>query len=88
MILGNNHYKIQQAVIKAAKNGLSFGAPTSIEVEMAEMINQLISSIEIVGMANSGTETTMSAIRLARGYTRRVILLNSKGVIMNMPIVY
>ncbi|HGJ5872777.1 MAG TPA: glutamate-1-semialdehyde 2,1-aminomutase [Arsenophonus apicola] len=79
MILGHNHPVIKQAVIQAAENGLSFGAPTAIEVEMAEIINQLIPSIEMVRMVNSGTEATMSAIRLARGYTGRDKIIKFEG---------
>ncbi|WGL94832.1 glutamate-1-semialdehyde 2,1-aminomutase [Arsenophonus nasoniae] len=79
MILGHNHPIIQQAVIQAAENGLSFGAPTAIEVVMAEMISQLIPSIEMVRMVNSGTEATMSAIRLARGYTERDKIIKFEG---------
>lgn len=79
MILGHNHPVIQQAVIQAAENGLSFGAPTAIEVEMAEIISQLIPSIEMVRMVNSGTEATMSAIRLARGYTGRDKIIKFEG---------
>ena len=79
MILGHNHPVIRQAVIKAAENGLSFGAPTTIEVEMAEIISQLIPSIEMVRMVNSGTEAIMSAIRLARGYTGRDKIIKFEG---------
>lgn len=79
MILGHNHPVIKQAVIQAAENGLSFGAPTAIEVEIAEMISQLIPSIEMIRMVNSGTEATMSAIRLARGYTGRDKIIKFEG---------
>jgi len=79
MILGHNHPTIKQAVIQAAENGLSFGAPTAIEVTMAEIISQLIPSIEMVRMVNSGTEATMSAIRLARGYTGRDKIIKFEG---------
>lgn len=79
MILGHNHPVIQQAVIQAAENGLSFGAPTAIEVEMAEIISRLIPSIEMVRMVNSGTEATMSAIRLARGHTGRDKIIKFEG---------
>ncbi|WP_063653942.1 glutamate-1-semialdehyde 2,1-aminomutase [Candidatus Arsenophonus triatominarum] len=79
MILGHNHLTIKQAVIQAAENGLSFGAPTTIEVKMAEIISQLIPSIEMVRMVNSGTEATMSAIRLARGYTGRDKIIKFEG---------
>ena len=79
MILGHNHPAIKDAVIQAAQNGLSFGAPTAIEVAMAEKINEFLPSIEKVRMVNSGTEATMSAIRLARGYTGKNKLLKFEG---------
>lgn len=79
MILGHNHPAIREAVIKAAERGLSYGAPTEVEAEMAEKICELIPSIEMVRMVNSGTEATMSAIRLARGYTRRDKIIKFEG---------
>ena len=79
MILGHNHPSILNATIEAAKKGLSFGAPTEIEIEMAEKICEIMPSIEKVRMVNSGTEATMSAIRLARGYTGRDKLLKFEG---------
>lgn len=79
MILGHNHPAIKDAVIKAAENGLSFGAPTAIEVTMAEKITEFLPSIEKVRMVNSGTEATMSAIRLARGFTGKNKLLKFEG---------
>jgi glutamate-1-semialdehyde 2,1-aminomutase len=69
LILGHNHPQVIQAIQAALKNGLSFGAPTAVEVEMAELITTLMPSIEKVRMVSSGTEATMSAIRLARGFT-------------------
>ena len=71
MLLGHNHPAIKAAVIKAVEKGLSYGAPTEIEVLMAEKVRQIVPSMEQVRMVNSGTEATMSAIRLARGYTGR-----------------
>lgn len=71
MIVGHAHPRIIEAVTDAMRHGLSFGAPTALEVKLAERINQIMPSIEMVRMVNSGTEATMSAIRLARGYTRR-----------------
>ena len=71
MILGHAHPKITQAVIECMQHGLSFGAPTAIEVALAKKVCELMPSIEKVRMVNSGTEATMSAIRLARGFTRR-----------------
>ena len=79
MIHGHNHPDILNAAIEAARNGLSFGAPTEIEIEMAELICDIMPSIEKVRMVNSGTEATMSAIRLARGYTGRDKLLKFEG---------
>ncbi len=79
MILGHNHPAIREAVIDAAGRGLSFGAPTAVEVQMAELVKKLVPSIEQVRMVSSGTEATMSAIRLARGYTGRDKLLKFEG---------
>ncbi|MFT2091796.1 glutamate-1-semialdehyde 2,1-aminomutase [Paraglaciecola sp. 2405UD69-4] len=79
MVLGHNHPKIRQAVIDAAQDGLSFGAPTEIEVQMAEKVSKLVPSMEMLRMVNSGTEATMSAIRLARGYTNRDKILKFEG---------
>ncbi|RBW41603.1 glutamate-1-semialdehyde-2,1-aminomutase [Psychromonas sp. B3M02] len=79
MILGHNHPAIKQAVIEAAENGLSFGAPTEIEITMAEKVQQLVPSMQQVRMVSSGTEATMSAIRLARGYTNRDKILKFEG---------
>ncbi len=79
MILGHNHPAIRGAVIEAAQRGLSFGAPTEMEVKMARLITELIPSIDMVRMVNSGTEATMSAIRLARGFTGRDKLIKFQG---------
>lgn len=79
MILGHNHAVIREAVIDAVQHGLSFGAPTAIEVEMAELVSELVPSMEMVRMVNSGTEATMSAIRLARGYTNRDKIIKFEG---------
>jgi len=79
MILGHNHPAIKNAVLKAVENGLSFGAPTAIEVEMAEKVSEFLPNVEKVRMVNSGTEATMSAIRLARGYTGKNKLLKFEG---------
>lgn len=79
MILGHNHPAIKKAVIDAAQNGLSFGAPTEIEIIMAEKVRELVPSMEQVRMVSSGTEATMSAIRLARGYTNRDKILKFEG---------
>jgi len=79
MILGHNHPAIKKAVIDAAENGLSFGAPTEIEIIMAEKVQQLVPSMQQIRMVSSGTEATMSAIRLARGYTNRDKILKFEG---------
>ncbi len=79
MILGHAHPDVIAAVKEASEKGLSFGAPTEIETRMAEKICQLLPSIEQVRMVNSGTEATMSAIRLARGYTGRDKIVKFAG---------
>ncbi|MBA3581613.1 MAG: glutamate-1-semialdehyde 2,1-aminomutase [Gammaproteobacteria bacterium] len=79
MIVGHTHPDVIAAVQHAATKGLSFGAPTQLESEMAERVCQLIPSIEMVRMVSSGTEATMSAIRLARGYTGRDDILKFEG---------
>ncbi|GAG97313.1 unnamed protein product, partial [marine sediment metagenome] len=68
MILGHAHPDIVSAVQKCASGGTSFGAPTPAEIELAEMVVEAVPSVEKVRFVNSGTEATMSAIRLARGY--------------------
>src|SRR5690554_5358232 len=79
MVLGHNHPIVREAVIKAMEKGTSFGAPTAMEVEIAELITQMIPSVEKIRMVNSGTEATMSAIRLARGYTGRDKFIKFEG---------
>lgn len=79
MIAGHAHPEIIEAVQQASVAGLSYGAPTELEITMAETINAMIPSIEMVRMVNSGTEATMSAIRLARGFTGRDKLLKFEG---------
>lgn len=79
MVLGHNNPVIRQAVIDAAQNGLSFGAPTEGEVSMAEKVSSLVPSMEMLRMVNSGTEATMSAIRLARAHTGRDKILKFEG---------
>ena len=79
MVLGHNNDKIREAVIAAAASGLSFGAPTEAEIIMAEKVRELVPSMEMVRMVNSGTEATMSAIRLARGYTGKNKLVKFEG---------
>ena len=78
-ILGHAHPAVLKAVEDAARNGLSFGAPTAIETEMAQRIKSFMPSIEKLRMVSSGTEATMSAIRLARGYTGRDKIIKFEG---------
>lgn len=79
MILGHNHPVIREAVERAVRDGLSFGAPTRREVDIAELIVSLVPGIEMVRMVNSGTEAVMSAIRVARGATGRDKLIKFEG---------
>lgn len=79
MILGHNHPAILAAVIETAQNGLSFGAPTELEITMAEKVREIVPSMERLRMVSSGTEATMSAIRLARGFTGRDKILKFEG---------
>jgi glutamate-1-semialdehyde 2,1-aminomutase len=79
MILGHAHSAVIEAVREAALNGTSYGAPTEIEIEIAELIREAYPSIEKVRLVSSGTEATMSAIRLARGYTGRDKIIKFEG---------
>lgn len=79
MLLGHNHPAVVEAVKKAVEDGLSFGAPTELEVELAEQVKKMMPNIESVRMVNSGTEATMSAIRAARGYTGRDKIIKFAG---------
>lgn len=78
-ILGHSHPKVIKAVKEACGRGLTFGAPTRNEIVLAEMIQGLMPSMEVMRMVNSGTEATMSAIRTARGYTGRDKIIKFKG---------
>ena len=79
MIMGHSHPKIIKAISRQVKLGTSYGAPTSIESETAELIKKCIPSIEKIRMVNSGTEATMSAIRLARGFTKKNKIIKFDG---------
>ncbi|MGN6225810.1 MAG: glutamate-1-semialdehyde 2,1-aminomutase [Dyella sp.] len=79
MVAGHNHPAVREAVERAVRNGLSFGTPCPAEVTMAETITRLVPSMEMVRMVNSGTEATMSAIRLARGATGRNKIVKFEG---------
>ena len=79
MIMGHNHPEVREAVCRIAQDGLSFGCPTEVEIELAETITRLVPSMELVRMTSSGTEATMSAIRLARGFTGRDTIIKFEG---------
>lgn len=79
MILGHAHPEVIKAVQEVAANSLSFGAPTGLELEIAELINKLVPSMEQVRLVSSGTEATMSAIRVARGFTKRSKIVKFEG---------
>ena len=79
MILGHGHPEVLDAVRNQLQHGLSYGAPTALEVEMADLVSQLVPSMEMLRMVSSGTEATMSAIRLARGYTGRDSIIKFEG---------
>ena len=79
MILGHAQHEVIQAVSEVISKGLSFGAPTELETQMADMVCSLVPSIELVRMVSSGTEATMSAIRLARGHTGRDKIVKFEG---------
>jgi glutamate-1-semialdehyde 2,1-aminomutase len=79
LILGHAHPQVVAAVQQAAADGCSFGAPTEREVRLAQLIVEAFPAIEMVRMVNSGTEATMTAIRLARGYTGRDMILKFAG---------
>ncbi len=79
MIAGHAHPKILAAVMEVAQNGLSFGTPNPLEVTMAERLNRIVPSLEMVRMVNSGTEATMAAVRVARGFTGRQRIVKFEG---------
>ena len=88
MILGHSHPGVVKALQEKVPKGTSYGAPTELEVEMAQKITSMVPSIEMVRMVNSGTEACMSAIRLARGFTCREKSSSSTAAIMAMRIVF
>jgi glutamate-1-semialdehyde 2,1-aminomutase len=79
MVAGHNHRQVREAVERAVRDGLSFGTPTPSEVTMAETITRLVPSMQMVRMVNSGTEATMAAIRVARGFTSRETIVKFEG---------
>jgi glutamate-1-semialdehyde 2,1-aminomutase len=78
-ILGHQHPAVKEAIVKQAERATSFGAPTELEIELADLVISLMPNIEMVRMVNSGTEATMSAIRLARAYTKRDKIMKFEG---------
>ncbi|BBH19204.1 glutamate-1-semialdehyde 2,1-aminomutase 2 [Paenibacillus baekrokdamisoli] len=79
LIMGHAHPEVIEAIKRTAEKGTSFGAPTELETLMAELVCERVPSVEVVRMVNSGTEATMSALRLARGYTKRSKILKFEG---------
>jgi glutamate-1-semialdehyde 2,1-aminomutase len=79
LVLGHAHPEVVEAIERTARKGTTFGAPTELEVELAELVCEAVPSVEVVRMTNSGTEATMSAIRLARGFTGREKILKFDG---------
>ena len=79
MLMGHNHPAVREAVMQQCEKGLSFGTPTELEIELAERICNIMPGMDMVRMVNSGTEATMSAIRLARGFTERDIIVKFEG---------
>jgi glutamate-1-semialdehyde 2,1-aminomutase len=79
MLMGHNHPAVREAVVRQSEKGLSFGAPTELEIQLADRICEIMPGMDLVRMVNSGTEATMSAIRLARGYTGRDTIVKFEG---------
>jgi glutamate-1-semialdehyde 2,1-aminomutase len=79
LILGHRHPAVVEAIISVLERGTSFGAPTDLEIQLAQMVIDAVDSVDVVRMVNSGTEATMSAIRLARGATGRDIVIKFDG---------
>ena len=79
LILGHRHPAVMDAIISVLERGTSFGAPIDLEVQLAEMVVEAVPSVEMVRMVNSGTEATMSAVRLARGVTGRDVIIKFDG---------
>jgi len=78
-LFGHNPQFIKEALLSAIENGVSFGTPTELEIKIAELVKELVPSIEMIRFVNSGTEATMSAIRVARGYTKRNKIIKFEG---------
>ena len=79
MILGHRHPAVIQSLVQVLEHGTSYGAPTELEIELAQLVVDAVPSVEMVRMVNSGTEATMSAIRLARGVSGRDLILKFDG---------
>ena len=79
MLMGHNHPAVREAVVRQSEKGLSFGAPTELEIQLADRICDIMPGMDMVRMVSSGTEATMSAIRLARGYTGRDTIVKFEG---------
>src|SRR5690349_11173908 len=79
MLAGHGHPAVVEAVQEAASRALSFGAPTEAEIELAELLCRLVPSMELVRVVSSGTEATMTALRLARGFTGRSLIVKFEG---------
>ena len=79
MLKGHNHPEVRAAVVRQSEKGLSFGAPTELEIQLADRICDIMPGMDLVRMVNSGTEATMSAIRLARGFTGRDTIIKCEG---------
>lgn len=79
LILGHADTQVIGAIVDVLRRGTSFGAPVDLEVELAELVTKIVPSVEMIRMVNSGTEATMSAVRLARGYTKRDIIVKFDG---------
>ena len=86
MILGHAHEPVVNAVIEKAKKGTSFGMPTEIETQIAELAVSMVPNIDKIRFVNSGTEACMSAVRLARGFTGKDKIIKFAGCIMDIPI--
>ncbi len=85
LILGHAHPRVVAALREAAARGTSYGAPTAAETELAELVQEAFPSMELLRFVNSGTEATMSAIRVARGFTKRNLIVKFEGVITVTP---
>src|SRR4029077_7319145 len=79
MVAGHTHPAVVESVQEAASRALSFGAPTEAEIELAELLCRLVPSLEMVRLVSSGTEATMTAVRLARGFTGRNLIVKFEG---------